>query len=130
MVPIQSAPAASRASAVTVPSGIACARPSSWSIGVTAPVARRQVYFEAWTDTPVFDRLGLPLAAPAGSRRLLCRACLDWSEWRPHLAGLLGAALLDHSLARGWVRRGPERRTLIVTPTGRRRFAEDLGAGL
>ena len=78
----------------------------------------------------LFDRLGLPLAAPTGSRRLLCRACLDWSERRPHLAGLVGTALLDHSLARGWVRRGPERRALIVTPAGRRRFAEDLGAAL
>ena len=78
----------------------------------------------------MFDQLGIRLTAPAGSRRLLCRACLDWSERRPHLAGLVGTAILEHSLDLGWVRRGPERRALTITPVGRRRFAEDLGAVL
>jgi DNA-binding transcriptional ArsR family regulator len=78
----------------------------------------------------LFDRIGLRLAAPPGSRRLLCRPCLDWSERRPHLAGLVGTAILERSLELGWVRQGPERRALTLTPVGRRRFAEDLGATL
>ena len=78
----------------------------------------------------LFDQLGVDLAAPAGSRRLLCRACLDWSERRPHLAGVVGTAILERSLALGWVRRGAERRSLTITPTGRRRFAEDMGAAI
>lgn len=39
--------------------------------------------------------LGLDLSALRAKRRPLCRACLDWSERRTHLAGALGAALLD-----------------------------------
>jgi len=78
----------------------------------------------------LFARLGVSIDAPAGSRRPVCRACLDWSERRPHLAGLLGAGLLDRSLALGWVRRGREPRAIIITDPGRRRFAEDLGAAI
>ncbi|TIS80966.1 MAG: transcriptional regulator, partial [Mesorhizobium sp.] len=32
-------------------------------------------------------------------RRPVCRACLDWSVRRSHLAGTLGAAILDKILA-------------------------------
>jgi hypothetical protein len=47
-----------------------------------------------------------------GKRRVLCRACLDWSERRPHVAGALGAALCTHSFAQGWIRpRGNARRS-------------------
>lgn len=64
-----------------------------------------------------------PAAAPrwrlqeldaAGSRRPLVRGCLDWTERRPHVAGLLGAHLLAVSLAEGWVRRVPRSRGLVV----------------
>lgn len=78
----------------------------------------------------LLEHLGMRLAAPTGSRRLLCRACLDWSERRPHLAGVVGTAILERSLELGWVRQGAERRALTITPVGRRRFAEDLGAVL
>ncbi|MBX9993039.1 ArsR/SmtB family transcription factor [Phreatobacter oligotrophus] len=65
-----------------------------------------------------FAAEGIDLAAPASSRRPLCRACLDWSERRPHLAGALGRAILDHALARHWLRRVPDSRALAVTPPG------------
>jgi DNA-binding transcriptional ArsR family regulator len=64
----------------------------------------------------------LDTGALEASRRPLCRACLDWSERRPHLGGALGRAILDHALARGWVRRAPEGRALQVTPPGHRAF--------
>ncbi len=38
-------------------------------------------------------------------KRPLCRACLDWSERRSHLAGALGRALLARIFALGWARR-------------------------
>ena len=78
----------------------------------------------------LFDRLGIGLAAAPGSRRPVCRACLDWSERKPHLAGLVGAGVLDRALSLGWVTRTPEPRMIAITPTGRIRFAEDLGARL
>lgn len=39
--------------------------------------------------------IGIDLATLAHSRRPLCRTCLDWSVRRPHLAGALGAAILE-----------------------------------
>ncbi|GJD48293.1 hypothetical protein OPKNFCMD_1010 [Methylobacterium crusticola] len=64
--------------------------------------------------------LGVDLDAGEGrrGRRVFCRPCLDWSERRPHIAGVLGAALLRTCLGQGWVRRG-EGRAVAVTPGGR-----------
>ena len=41
----------------------------------------------------------------AHPRRPVCKACLDWSERRSHLAGALGAAMLAAIYAKGWARR-------------------------
>lgn len=63
------------------------------------------------------EGIGVDLPAAAG-RRVFCRPCLDWSERRPHLAGVVGAALLTHAFNRGWVRRIRDSRALAVTPIG------------
>jgi len=60
-------------------------------------------------------------------RRPWCRACLDWSERRPHIAGTLGAHLLQRSLDLGWITRAPTGRALAVTATGRAAYRELLG---
>src|SRR5262249_30194704 len=57
-----------------------------------------------------FSSLGIDLDAVAKGRRPLCRACLDWSERRHHLAGALGAALLTYIYDRGWARRAANSR--------------------
>lgn len=69
---------------------------------------------------------GLPVA-PARTRRLFCRPCLDWSERRPHLAGTLGAALCRRCEDLGWIARVRGSRAVSVTPAGRRGFAEAFG---
>ncbi len=69
------------------------------------------------------EAAGIDLDALARSRRPLCRTCLDWSERRHHLAGALGAALLDRCLEQGWLRRRPGSRALVVTARGRRALA-------
>ncbi|MGY1717265.1 ArsR/SmtB family transcription factor [Geodermatophilus sp. SYSU D01106] len=57
-------------------------------------------------------------AAPSGSRPPV-RACLDWTERRPHLGGALGAALLRTALEERWVMPVPGLpRALAVTPEG------------
>lgn len=61
---------------------------------------------------------GIDLDVHGGSRRPLCRTCLDWSERRPHLAGRLGVALLGRLLELGWVVRMPESRALRITRSG------------
>ncbi|MCR4266387.1 helix-turn-helix transcriptional regulator [Nitratireductor sp. ZSWI3] len=70
-----------------------------------------------------FEDFGLDLAAMRGKRRPICRACLDWSVRRSHLAGSLGAALLDRFVALNWVRREKDSRIIRFTPPGRRSFA-------
>lgn len=50
--------------------------------------------------------------------RPLCRACLDWSVRRHHLAGALGAAVLDRVLERGWAAQRRNSRVLEFTPVG------------
>ncbi|MTH79027.1 ArsR/SmtB family transcription factor [Paracoccus aestuariivivens] len=62
---------------------------------------------------------------PRGNRPL-CRACLDWSQRRHHLAGAIGKAVLDQILALDWARRLPMSRVVSFTPEGERRFRQWL----
>ena len=68
-----------------------------------------------------FEDMGLDFTALDKRRRPLCLACLDWSERRHHLAGGLGAALLDHMTAKGWARRAAGR-TIVFSAPGRAAF--------
>ncbi|SEL77559.1 ArsR/SmtB family transcription factor [Xaviernesmea oryzae] len=74
-----------------------------------------------------FAAFGLTLRPPRSGTRPLCRACLDWSERRMHLAGQLGAALFDQCLARGWVARIPDSRSLRISRAGELGFARHFG---
>ena len=53
----------------------------------------------------LFASLDIDTDSLASQRRTYCRACLDWSERRHHLAGALGSALFAKLLERGWARR-------------------------
>ncbi|WP_316015270.1 winged helix-turn-helix domain-containing protein [Roseobacter sp. HKCCA0434] len=61
-----------------------------------------------------FTDLGIDLAALNRARRPTCRACLDWSERRDHLAGGLGAALFTAFEDRGWIVRRPGSRAVAI----------------
>lgn len=67
-------------------------------------------------------RQGVDVGALEARRRPLCRACLDWSERRHHLAGSVGAALLDLVLVRGWATREPGSRAVMFGVAGLARF--------
>jgi DNA-binding transcriptional ArsR family regulator len=73
------------------------------------------------------EQLGIEVERLERGRRPLARACLDWSERRPHLAGALGAALAAELLARGWVTRVRASRALRITARGRSELAARLG---
>ena len=77
--------------------------------------------------TAWFRDLGVDVAAAYATRRSFARACLDWSERRPHLAGALGAALAAAFFAHGWVRRRPGGRAIAVTRTGEEWLKRELG---
>jgi len=68
--------------------------------------------------------LGIDPEAHRGARRPACRLCLDWSERRHHLAGSVGAAMLDRIYALGWARREKGSRVVRFTPAGERSFRE------
>ena len=70
---------------------------------------------------------GISLPPKRQSRRLDCRPCLDWSERRFHLAGVLGSALLARTLELGWIIRANEGRAVSMTPKGRRGFSDRFG---
>ncbi len=70
-----------------------------------------------------FEGAGIDLRHGA-SRRPFCRPCLDWSERRPHLAGVVGAAILRHALAHGWVQRVRDSRALTISPAGAAALAD------
>ncbi|WP_399923360.1 ArsR/SmtB family transcription factor [Streptomyces kanamyceticus] len=94
---------------------------------MTARGLLRQDTGFALTDQGVawFGELGIELAR--GRRRPLARACLDWTERRPHLAGVAGAALCGHALDSGWCVRIGSQRAVKVTPAGARAFGAHLG---
>ena len=69
-------------------------------------------------------------AEPAAGKRIFCRACLDWSERRPHIAGRLGAALATRSLDLGWIARQRDTRAVAITPAGASGFARTFGITL
>jgi DNA-binding transcriptional ArsR family regulator len=72
----------------------------------------------AWLDGE-----GIDVAELERRHRPVCRVCLDWSERRSHLAGSVGAALLDLFLGRRWAVRDSRSRALLFTPAGMQGFA-------
>jgi DNA-binding transcriptional ArsR family regulator len=66
--------------------------------------------------------LGVDPARLTGTRRPVCKACLDWSVRRSHLAGALGAALLERLYALGWAKRVSGTRVVSFSPEGLAQF--------
>jgi DNA-binding transcriptional ArsR family regulator len=85
---------------------------------------------EAAEITPAGSRFlsefGIDLRA-GGKRRHFCRACLDWTERRPHIGGAVGAALTKRCFDLGWTQRQKNSRAVTVTPVGRHEFLETFG---
>jgi len=72
-------------------------------------------------------KLGVDVGAARAARRRFACACLDWSERRPHLAGALGAELLNVTLERRWITRDLDSRALSITPAGKRELRTRFG---
>ena len=65
---------------------------------------------------------GVALDALERQKRPLCRSCMDWSERRHHLAGLLGAEILALAVTKGWAVREPSLRTVSFSRRGEENF--------
>ncbi|MFI8828004.1 ArsR/SmtB family transcription factor [Streptomyces sp. NPDC053431] len=72
-----------------------------------------------------FAEQGIPLVARG--RRPVARGCLDWTERRPHLAGIAGAALCRHAMDAGWCVRIGSERAVKVTADGEHALRTALG---
>jgi DNA-binding transcriptional ArsR family regulator len=65
-----------------------------------------------------FSAFGAKLTVASRNRRIFCRPCLDWSERRYHVAGLVGAEIWRCCIEQGWLRRDRDTRAVRVTPDG------------
>jgi DNA-binding transcriptional ArsR family regulator len=75
--------------------------------------------------------LQISVESLAHPRRPVCKACLDWSERRHHLAGTLGAAMMNRFTELKWAARdaAPGSRVVNFTRNGEKRFAALFGNG-
>ena len=71
-----------------------------------------------------FNDTGIDVESLTAQRRRLSHACLDWSVRRHHLAGAVGAALLNRCYELGWARRARNSRAVDFSPTGERAFRQ------
>lgn len=65
-----------------------------------------------------FSDFGINLEDLKKQRRLFLKPCLDWSERKNHIAGSLGASLLDKMIADDWLRRTKDSRAIQITGRG------------
>jgi DNA-binding transcriptional ArsR family regulator len=73
---------------------------------------------------------GAALNSKAIGKRIFCRACLDWSERRYHVAGWVGSEIWRRCLELGWLTRQRDSRAVRVTPAGQRGLRETFGVKL
>ena len=52
---------------------------------------------------------------------------VDWTERVHHMAGPIALAVTTHLLELDWIRRGPVRRSIVVTTLGREKLEQELG---
>lgn len=74
-----------------------------------------------------FPDFGINLDGIRRGRRYFARQCLDWSERRHHMAGVLGAAVTNRLFDLKWIERIPDGRSVRVTSEGFLGLKRDLG---
>jgi len=71
--------------------------------------------------------LDIDASSERKGRRPFARGCVDLTQRRPHLAGVLGAELLDFYTREGWILRTPRSRVVSITPKGNAAFKRTFG---
>ncbi|MGL4230797.1 MAG: ArsR/SmtB family transcription factor [Casimicrobium sp.] len=77
-----------------------------------------------WLDAAHFDKEKIATLYRDSNKKRFAYSCMDWSMRRDHLAGVFATALLEHYLAKGWLRKTATHRALAPTPTGAAMFAK------
>ena len=78
----------------------------------------------------LLQRLGLDVGGPFANQTGHAHRCLDWTERQYHIAGPLGAHLMNGFCAWTWLRRGRDTRAATVTPAGSDALREHFGIDL
>jgi DNA-binding transcriptional ArsR family regulator len=94
---------------------------------LTADSAVDGAYDVTSAGAAAFAAVGIDVGRTRALRRRFAFACLDWSERRPHLAGVLGTALLSRFLELGWLTREHGSRAVTLRAEGRRGLAATFG---
>jgi DNA-binding transcriptional ArsR family regulator len=74
-----------------------------------------------------FRSINIEVETIGKGKRVFARPCLDWSERKHHLAGALGAALLQTIIHNDWIRKKLNSREVILTAKGRLELEKRLG---
>ncbi|KRP45698.1 DNA-binding transcriptional regulator, ArsR family [Pseudomonas libanensis] len=97
---------------------------SGW---LSMPVAADGTYQLTVEGETAMTGLGVEIQTVRAQRRRFACPCLDWSVRRPHLAGALGAAVLQAVISRKWVIQDLDSRALALTPKGRKELYGRFG---
>jgi DNA-binding transcriptional ArsR family regulator len=77
-----------------------------------------------------FLQIGISEDDFVNNRRAIARQCLDWTERKPHMAGQLGAILLQKMFDKKWLRKTQFSRELVVTAKGQQELNALLGINI
>lgn len=73
-----------------------------------------------------FSRFGINIEEAQKQKRIFLKPCLDWSERRNHIAGSIGALLLNKMIAEDWFRRMKDSRAMIITGKGEKELLKNF----
>ncbi|MGS2740257.1 ArsR/SmtB family transcription factor [Sinomicrobium sp. M5D2P17] len=93
-------------------------------------IAENGTFTVSDTGKSWFSGLDIDVDSLRLKKRSFARPCLDWSERKHHLAGALGAALLDRMISLQWIRKKQNSREVIITSAGRQKLYELLKINL
>lgn len=67
-----------------------------------------------------FSDFGINIKEAQKQKRIFLKPCLDWSERRHHIAGSMGALLLNKMITEDWLRRNKNSRAVTITGKGKK----------
>ena len=73
-----------------------------------------------------FTDFGINLENAQKQKRIFLKPCLDWSERRNHIAGSIGALLLDKMISEDWLRRNKNSRAVTITGKGEKELLKNF----
>ncbi len=74
-----------------------------------------------------FSTLGVDFDQFKGNKRPLCKSCLDWSERKNHLAGIIGQWILNDIYQQGFAQKDLDSRAIEFTDKGLKMFNKKYG---